>query len=306
MHLTLRQLQYFVATVTAGSITRAAEGLHVAPTALSLQIKAIEDQFGVSLLDRHSRGITATARGTDLFNRAQCVIAQVQAAEAALRGGAAMPQLVRFGTPPAIARLIGAEAVLGAASRFPGVTIDLLQGWSTSLEDRLRTGELDVIIGFDLESDDKVHAIPLCEDEFVFTGTPKVAGPPDPIALAEVLNAHLVFYGAKSVGWRSICQAAAEAGLSPPAENQVGSIDVLRGLLCRGACCTVTSYSAIAEEHERGQLVVRPIIGSPIRRRICIAFRRDAESEGWHEQFCDFIEELTLRGLSRLEVGLAS
>ncbi len=307
MHLTLRQLQYFVATAKAGSITRAAELMHVAPTALSLQIKAIEDRFGIVLLDRHSRGITMTPRGADLFERAQAIILQVRDAEAALSNGAQeMPRLIRLGAPPAIARLIGTEAVLGVAGRFPNLTIDVLQGWSASLQDRLRNGELDVIVGFDLMSDEKIRAVQIHEEEFVVAGAPGVAGPAEPISLAEVVAAKLVFYGAKSVGWRSVCEAAALAGLAAPRESQVGSIDVWRGILCKGAGCTITSFTAIAEEHARGQIIARPIIGRPIRRQIGIAFRTADDKADWQDSFCAFIEELILRALLLLEVRIAS
>ena len=55
--INLRQLKYFARVVEAGNMTRAAEQLFVAQPALGMQIKQLEEQLGVSLLHRHTRGV---------------------------------------------------------------------------------------------------------------------------------------------------------------------------------------------------------------------------------------------------------
>lgn len=54
--VTLKQLRYFARVVELGSITRASQDLHVAQTALGLQVRALEDCLGVPLLLRHAKG----------------------------------------------------------------------------------------------------------------------------------------------------------------------------------------------------------------------------------------------------------
>jgi hypothetical protein len=68
--MNLRQLKYFVSVVEAGNMTRAAEQLHVAQTALGMQIRQIEEDLGVALLVRHSRGVEPTEAGSFLHGRA--------------------------------------------------------------------------------------------------------------------------------------------------------------------------------------------------------------------------------------------
>jgi DNA-binding transcriptional LysR family regulator len=62
--MNLRQLKYFVTVVEAGNMTRAAEQLHVAQTALGMQIRQMEEDLGVALLVRHSRGVEPTKAGS--------------------------------------------------------------------------------------------------------------------------------------------------------------------------------------------------------------------------------------------------
>ena len=76
--MNLRQLKYFVSVVEAGNMTRAAEQLHVAQTALGMQIRQIEEDLGVALLTRHSRGVEPTKAGSILYARALTVLKPVE------------------------------------------------------------------------------------------------------------------------------------------------------------------------------------------------------------------------------------
>ena len=76
--MNLRQLKYFVGVVEAGNMTRAAEQLHVAQTALGMQIRQIEEDLGVALLVRHSRGVEPTKAGNLLLSRALEILRLVE------------------------------------------------------------------------------------------------------------------------------------------------------------------------------------------------------------------------------------
>lgn len=301
MHLTLQQLRYLVAAADAGSLALAAQRLNVASTAVSLQIKAIEDEYGTPLLHRHSRGVRATAAGADLVARARDVLTRVAEAESALRRPlAAMPRQLRLGLPPAIARLIGTELMSGGADRFAGIAIEIETGWSHDLEDRLRRGDLDAVVGFGLQGGDGVHVVPLSDVALVFVAAPSVAGGCDPIPLAEALRADLVFYGRNSVGWRASVAAAAAAGLAPPGARHVTSIDVWRQILVRGLGTTITAMAAVEQEWLRGEIVARPILGEPIRLFLSVAFPEGSAASFWASQFCDFVEEIVQTADARI------
>ena len=76
----VRQLRYFVEVVEAKSFTRAAERVHVAQPALGFQVRKLEDELGVSLLHRHSRGVDPTEAGTALLRHAHAVLRQIELA----------------------------------------------------------------------------------------------------------------------------------------------------------------------------------------------------------------------------------
>jgi len=296
LYLTFRQLKYFVEVVEAGSITRAAEKLHVTSTALSLQVKEVEDQFNVNLLRRHSRGIEMTPQGADLYERALKILTLVDEASQALSGD---PQIanMRLGAPPSIARLIGVEAMFGAASWLGGVSVDVTEGWTVDLEARLQAGELDAVIGYELSPAESVVVTDIVDDEFVFIASAELAGGTGPITLTEVLDSPLVFYGEQSVSYRGLRSAAAAAGLELTSHRHLYSINVWRSLLLRGLATTVGSVAAVNEEYRRGDVVIRQIVGSPIRSRIGIAVPASIAQQERVRSFTDFVRSLVIEGL---------
>lgn len=301
MRLTLRQLQYFVAIVDARSMSHAAEALHVAPTALSLQVKALEEHFQTPLLTRHSRGVFPTATGEDLYARAQKILGQVEEMEHDLIPRAAAPtQIVRLGVPPAIARSIGVEAIVGAKRRLEGISLHVADGWSPDLMARLQRGELDVVVGYGATPVEGVRIIEIIEDRFVFVVAPAQAGDGGPIGIAEALQSDLVFYGEKSVGWSASAGAALSLGHALRNDRQVESIDIWRSLLRRGLGTTITTRMAVVDEFERGEVAMREIQDSPILRRIFIAFRVENQTAPWVIDISVFLIELLLSVQSRV------
>jgi len=71
MDVELRHLRYFVAVAEEASFTAAARRVHVAQQALSAQIRQLEDEIGVQLLERGSRGVSLTAAGAVFLDGAR-------------------------------------------------------------------------------------------------------------------------------------------------------------------------------------------------------------------------------------------
>jgi LysR family hca operon transcriptional activator len=142
----LRHLRYFVAVAEEGSLTNAAERrLHTAQPSLSRQIRDLEVEVGVKLLERSARGIELTTAGRTFLDHARLALLQVEAAGDAARR-AAQPEKAAF----VIGFLTGAEVVwLPESLRIlreeqPGVEITLSSQSSPDLAGALMRGKVDV------------------------------------------------------------------------------------------------------------------------------------------------------------------
>ncbi len=84
--MNLRRLKYFVKIVDIGSLTQAAELLHIAQPALSQQVATLESELEKQLLVRSRRGVTPTEAGKILYSHAQTILSQCEQAKDAVSG----------------------------------------------------------------------------------------------------------------------------------------------------------------------------------------------------------------------------
>lgn len=141
----LRHVRYFVAVAEDLNFRRAAERLRVAQPSLSAQIKALEEELGVRLLDRTTRRVKLTPSGRAWLEEARHLLSTAsRVQESARRARDGLVGSLRVGvlSSSANARLAG---ILGRfRQRHPGVQLALFDLGSTEQLRRLRSGELDV------------------------------------------------------------------------------------------------------------------------------------------------------------------
>ena len=142
----IHQLTTFVAVAGEGSITRAAERVHLSQPAVSAHIKALEDVVGTALFERTSRGMTLTSAGETLLVKAeQTLRAHRDLMAEALRLSGRIGGKVRLGAgsntrAKAIGLLVGA-----LSKRCPDVDVELVHDSSAHLVEGIRNGTLDAV-----------------------------------------------------------------------------------------------------------------------------------------------------------------
>ncbi|MEA2307672.1 MAG: hypothetical protein QOH43_4952 [Solirubrobacteraceae bacterium] len=140
----LRQLRSFVAIAEEGSITRAAERLHIAQQSLSQQIRTLEAQLGAPVLTRSSRGVTPTAVGLVLLREAHAVLAQAErAADAVHRAARGETGVLRVGFLTTVAHDLMPPIVRAFTEQDRGIALHTEDLTIAALVGGVRDGRLD-------------------------------------------------------------------------------------------------------------------------------------------------------------------
>lgn len=144
----LRQLTYFEAVARCGGFTLAAKQLHVAQSAVSAQIRALEGELGVQLFARTTRRVTLTHAGELFLARTRRVLAELDDARGELGELVAVVRgRVTIGATPVVGPFDLPHALARFHAHYPGVAVTLRSGLISPLLAELDAGNIDLVLG---------------------------------------------------------------------------------------------------------------------------------------------------------------
>ena len=162
----LKKLLYFVTIVEEGQITRAANRLHMAQPPLSLQLKAIEDELGVKLIERNNKSLELTQAGVTFYYRAKEILNSVDGMITEVKEqGMGIRGKLSIGTVMSCVSYLP-KPIQIYQQKYPNVTFQLWEGDSHRVEELLQARIIDLgITRLPLESDNldmvRLNAEPL-------------------------------------------------------------------------------------------------------------------------------------------------
>ena len=245
----LRQLEYFVAVAEEANFTRAAERVHISQSGVSAQVRRLERELGVTLVDRSSRVATLTDAGEAVLGPARAALAAVggvrQAADevsALVRGRLAVGMVTACTVTPLF------DALAGFHLAHPGVEVSLREDRSDRLVDDVRAGVLDLALvawasappadleAFSVVSERLVACVPV---DHPLAGRSRVT-------LAD-LAAHPILALPQGTGIRTVLdRGCAAAGIRPTVVVEASAPGAVADLAVRGLGVAVLSESMVA------------------------------------------------------------
>lgn len=255
MSLDLRGLRYFIAVAETLHFGRAAAHLYISQPALSKQIRQLEADLGVPLLRRSTRQASLTAAGRTLLVEGRLALAQFEHAVANARAaGHGDVSNLGVGFVSALASHVIPMTAQEFNRRHPGVNLRLEQSGAEEQLLRLREGELDVGLVWQL------GAQPRMEEEFttdVLTEQPLYMALPEGHQLAE--HSHLPLSALSGETWIMTMGSATRGhradllalcrrhGFSPRVRAEASGMDTMLGLVRAGfGVCAAPAFSAVA------------------------------------------------------------
>ncbi|SDW74837.1 LysR family transcriptional regulator [Roseicitreum antarcticum] len=270
----LRQLRYLVEIADCGSQTDAARRLNMSQPALGLQIRALEDELGVALFVRRSRGMEPTSAGKDLIARARDILERVAQAQNALKAYAS-PSLhrLRLGAAPTPGALL-IPGLLTSLAIEKQIHIDLREGLSADLITQLQQGNIDMALCYDPNPHKDLRIEPLLHDDLVLIGPPgRIGTNASAIEFGDLGRFPLILDTPNQITRAVIDRLAQRENVSLQIKLELESVSMKREFLISMDCFSIVPLGLFRGAIDAGQFDWAQITTPPISRTLCLLSR---------------------------------
>ncbi|MFE7030370.1 LysR family transcriptional regulator [Streptomyces sp. NPDC057621] len=276
----LKQLKAIVTVAEVGSVTRAAELLHLVQPAVTRQIRTLEQELGIPLFERTGQGMRPTEAGAIMVDRARRALGELERARAEVQPTpGAVTGIVTVGLLESTSDLLAESLVSAVTEHHPGVQLRLMTAYSGHLQQWLDDGDLDLTLLYNLDSTPSLNARPLVRER-LWAVAPASAGlrADRPVPFAEAAEHPLVMPTSGHALRSLIDAAAARAGAGLNIVAQTNSMRVQKQLVRAGHGWTVLPGLGIAEDVARGEVSAAPLSEPDVWRSIVLGTPRSGRT----------------------------
>jgi DNA-binding transcriptional LysR family regulator len=289
----LRQLKYLLALAEERHFTRAAAREHIAQPALSQQIRRLEDEVGVPLVDRTTRQVAITHAGRLLVARARRILAEIDAAEAELQrirgieGGRVVVGTMHTMGPVDVSLVL---AIFH--QRHPAVELTVREQSSEELAQMLREDELDLAF---LSVTERVESHGLGLHQLVSEKLMVVLPRSHPLAgrrrvrMAELKDEEFVSYRPGARLRELLLAAGAHAGFEPRTTLESNESERIRRLVARGMGVAILPESDATPYGD--EIAVAALVEPSLSRDITLAWRQQRRHPPAVAEFLELAQE---------------
>jgi len=289
MHIEFRHLRTIKAIHEAGGLARAAEQLHITQSALSHQVKGLEDQAGVELFVRRSKPLTLSAAGMRLLRLAEQVLPQIEALQSefsALRDGSTGRLHIAIECHACFEWLF---PVLEQFRRtWPDVDVDIRPGLAFDALPALMKEEVDLVVSSDPEDLPGIEFVELFDYAPVF-----VAASVHPLAQKEYIEAAdfrgetLITYPVERTRLDVFSQLLIPAKVEPAAVRQAELTAVILLLVASNRGVSVLPDWVVREVKYSSDYVTRPLTKDGLTRRLYAAVRTEERDKPYMQRLIE-------------------
>ena len=272
----IRQIRYFVAVIDCGSLSSAARQVHVAQSALSKQMSALEDELGVQLFHRSHNGVLASEAGKVFYEYAQGMLKHLSDARAAVSSSPdSVSGSIIVALPQSVATILAMPLMRAVAARYPQVAFHLNEELTGNVMDQLLHGRIDLALFSAIDLPQQVLFSALVEEDFYLIHRADAADAPaaGEVSLEQALARPLVFpsqahgHCTRTLVERAVKQHGLAVG---EIVMEVNSVHILKSAVEAGIGHTIMPLNLAVREIEDGRLVAHRIGAEGLSRTLGI------------------------------------
>jgi DNA-binding transcriptional LysR family regulator len=276
MALTLAQLESLCAVVAAGSLTAAAEGMHVAQSSLSRTMADIERRTGTPILTRGPRGVSLTVAGEELYAVAREILASRDAGFSRFRRFLdGQRGSVSIATLPSLAAGYLAPVVRRFRESHPDIHFSIKDGFSTSIIRQVQSGAADFGLTNHPPAPEMLHAEPLFSERMLVAMPPESRlATQESVTWAELGKEDIITLPPGS-SVRPLLEAGfREAGVEVSPVLEARQLVTIGGMIASGLGVCPLPESAI-DALGPVELVAVPLVDPVVQRRISLLWHAE-------------------------------
>lgn len=289
--MNLRALQYFVKLADLRHFSKAADACFVSQPTLSTQIKKLEEELGVQLVERSPKNIMLTPVGLEIAERARLVLSDIDQIRAvARRSGNPADGVIRLGLFPTLAPYFLPHVVPGVRAAYPNLRLQLAEEKTETILTMLKQGELDAGLLALPIPEDGLELEVLFEEPFVVAmpGGHELASH-EHITLEDLDGVELLLLEEGHCLREHALEVCALAGAHERVDFHATSMETLRQMVAAGVGVTLMPLLAVKPPIAKtGNVVLRPFTDPAPNRTIALVWRSSSALSG-------FLRELAAR-----------
>ncbi len=278
--MNFRQLRSFVQVAELGSLSKAAESLFTVQSAISRQIKALEEDLETKLFIRHGRGLHMTETGKQLLPRAKHILKEIEEAKSEIVADSeTVSGEVTIGMPPTVASVLAGTLAERLANEYPGIRLRFVDAFSETLLRRLQQRKIDFAVLYDHKAQHNLIIYPLLLESLYLVMHPSnKLSKKESISFHELSSEKLVLPSSGHSLRRLIERIARKENIELHISIDADGLTILKELVMRGVGSTILPLASVHQEVYAGNVCVRPITDPPITRKLFLALPTDRPS----------------------------
>ncbi|MCF3639600.1 LysR substrate-binding domain-containing protein [Rhizobium sp. TRM95111] len=244
MAITLKQLDYFIATAESGQVSHAAVDLNISQSAVTTAIKSLEEELGVRLLERTHAGVRLTMEGARFLEHARVITGAVAAAvRTPLREQAGSSGKLRIGMTYTVAGYFMSKYYARFRKTYPQMTVEIKELPRPALERQLVQGDLDIglmLVSNLANSEELEQELLLRSSRRLWLSADHHLLVKNEISMADVAQEDYIVLTVDEAS-KTASRYWDAVGLAPRAVLTTSSVEAVRSLVAAGVGVTILS-----------------------------------------------------------------
>lgn len=283
-----RQIRYLIEIVRSGGFNRASETLGISQPSLSIAVQKLEDELGVTLLNRAERRITLTAEGRAFLERAKQIDDLAKSALQKMEEFRGLERgEIRVGIPGMLGTYYFPPIIAGFRKKYPNLKLSIVSDGANKIQSMVEAGELDAGIVATHEFPDSISWQPVVREEMVAcVAQSHPMSSKLSVTLNELSGEPLFLFNEGYFQRRYLIETMAESGLEANIVFETNLVPLLKTIVAGGGGVSTLLKIAVTE----AELVAIPF-DPPIFVDAAMVWKKNAYLSKATRAFLAFVAE---------------